>query len=473
MTRRFLLALCLLLTQLGATDVLRTMEGLDAQIDEARRRAEIPGLAVGIVDHGKLVFAKGYGLRDVERNLPVTPKTVFAAGSITKSFTATLGAILVDEGKLSWDRPVREYLPDFRLADPVATELMTLRDLLCHRSGLPSHNFIRHAVPLTRGELVHRLRYLEPSASFRSKYQYQNLMYVTAGFLEGRVAGMSWENLMLERILSPLGMASSTVSVIDTQKGDDYAKPYVKSFAGVREERFYNYQEFGVGPNGALNTCVEDMAKYLAFHMGDGRQLVSAAQLRELHTPQMVKDASATYGLGWQLSHYGAHPFVEHSGSINGFNAWNGFAPEEHVGVIVLSNLDKTQAPVKLGQWIANRLLGHEIALQDSPSQPAKTPHVPARAGTQPSHALSAYTGEYSNPAFGLVRVELDRDELNIVFPRESIPLKHFHYDVFESTGSWFTGELFQFEMDDTGEIKRFAAPLEPAVKPVVFEKVR
>jgi len=165
MTRRFLLALCLLLAPLRAadvsrTEVLRTMEGLDARIDAARREAQIPGFAVGVVDHGRLVFAKGYGLRDVEHNLPVTPTTVFAAGSITKSFTATSAAMLVDEGKLSWDRPLRYYLPDFRLADPIDTELITVRDVLCHRSGLPSHDFIRHAVSLTRQELVHRLRYL-------------------------------------------------------------------------------------------------------------------------------------------------------------------------------------------------------------------------------------------------------------------------------------------------------------------------
>src|SRR5260370_39188649 len=155
--------------------------------------------------------------------------------------------------------------------DPVATELMTPRDLLPHRSGLPRHDFIRFSTPLTRAELVRRLRYLEPNRTFRDVYQYNNLMYMTAGFLAGEMAGKAWEDLVIERIFTPLGMSNSTVSVVETQKQSDFARPHLLEHSAVNATEFYDYQRFGVGPNGAVNSTVNDFLKYLQFHLDEGK----------------------------------------------------------------------------------------------------------------------------------------------------------------------------------------------------------
>jgi CubicO group peptidase (beta-lactamase class C family) len=201
--------------------------GFDADVERAMKALHVPGAAVGVIRDGNVVLAKGYGVREAGKNAAVDPDTIFAVGSMTKSFTAITVAMMIDAGKLDWDRPVRDYLSWFRMYDPVASELITPRDLLTHRSGLPGHNFIRFSTPLDRAELVRRLRYLEPNRAFRDVYQYNNLMYVTAGFLAGEVAHSTWESLVTERIFAPLGMTGSTVSVADTVKHEDFARPHL------------------------------------------------------------------------------------------------------------------------------------------------------------------------------------------------------------------------------------------------------
>lgn len=435
------------------------------------REYRVPGVAVGIVTDGKVVHAKGYGLRDTKRHLPVTPGTVFATGSISKSFTALVAAMLVDEGKLEWDRPVREYLPWFRLYDPVATDLVTIRDMLAHRSGMPSYDFIRWAVPLDREELMRRLRYLEPNSTFRSGYRYNNLMYVAAGYLEGVVAGSTWERLVEERIFTPLRMDASNTSVLVSQKSPDHAKPHVINSGQAEEVPFYVYQRFGVGPNGAVNSTLDDMLKYVDFQMEGGkvggRQLVSTAQLRQLHSPQMVVGDMTTYGLGWNIECYRGHKLVSHGGSITGFTAWMGFLPAENTGIVVLSNAG-TGMPTALGRELADHVLGLPPAPRNVPRQESSMRAAP-RPETPPSHDLMDMAGDYQHPAFGPMRVQADGEGLKLVFPARSVSLKHYHYDVFTSSAGW----MVQFQMDSQGEISSVSVPLEPAAKPVVFVRKR
>ena len=478
MTRLWILCLALALAPIDAlADLRKAVETLDAEVEQLRKAGQVPGVAVGIIDNGKLAFSRGYGYRDLEHKLPVTENTVFAVGSVTKSFTAAAAALLVDEGKLDWDTPVREYLPDFQLMDEVATKLTTVRDMLCHRTGLPTHDFIRWAVPLTRDELMRRLRYLEPNASFRSKYQYHNLMYVAAGYLAGRVAGTTWEKLVEDRIFAPLGMTASSTSVLDMQKQPDFAKPHSKQGDRVTELPFYNYQQFGVGPNGAVNSNVIDLAKYLVFHLNKGRagdkQIISEKQMAEMHGLQMVIDEDSSYGLGWTIRRIEGRKIVQHGGSIRGFIAWAGFVPKERVGAIVLANLSNTSLPGTIGPRIVQRLLGGT-----PPPLPMPKPETPAAKNTvekpkAPTHPLSDFVGEYMHPAFGKVKVEQAGESLQLVFPALTIPLRHVNYDVFEATGPETRGRRYQFQMNERGEISTLLAPLEPAVRPFVFEKLR
>ena len=202
------------------------LAGFDEFVQSAMKSWGVPGLAIAIVKDGKVVLAKGYGLRNIQANSPVTADTIFAIGSSTKAFTTMAMGILVEEGKLAWDEPVTKYLPKFALKDEVAGKRMTPRDLVTHRSGLPRHDLMWYNAKLSRPELVARLPYLEPNEDFREKFQYQNLMFLTAGHLSAEVAGTSWEDVIRTRILDPIGMKNSNFAVSESQKGSDFATPY-------------------------------------------------------------------------------------------------------------------------------------------------------------------------------------------------------------------------------------------------------
>ena len=248
---------------------------------------KVPGLGVAIVEDGKTVFARGYGWRNVEQQLPVTPDTLFAIGSNTKSFTATLLAMQVDEGALAWDAPIRTVLPEFSLHDPVATAEMTAVDLLSHRSGLPRHDLFWYATGKSRTELIAGLHHLEPSASFRSTYQYQNLMFLTAGVVAERIGGKSWEELVEERIFRPLGMERANFSVDRMQQDDDFSYGY-----GAEQEiervPFRNID--AIGPAGSINTSARELARYVQFHLAYGKvgdtQLLKEDSARLMQLPR-------------------------------------------------------------------------------------------------------------------------------------------------------------------------------------------
>ena len=213
-----IIAMATMLPAVVASDVKGTLDGFDEFMSAAMREFKVPGAAVAVVKDGKIILAKGYGYRDVARQLPMTGATIFPIASITKSFTVTALGTLVDQGRLDWDKPVREYLPGFRMYDPVMTEQLTTRDMVTHRSGLPRHDLIWYSSSLSREELVARLRYLEPNKPIREKFQYNNLMFVTAGYLGGRILGSNWEELVRKRVLEPLGMINTKFSSDEARK---------------------------------------------------------------------------------------------------------------------------------------------------------------------------------------------------------------------------------------------------------------
>ena len=239
------------------------LAGLDEFVAGAMKDWKVPGVAVAVVKDGQVILSKGYGTRDADKQLPVTPKTLFAIGSITKSFTVTALGMLADDGKLDWDKPVREYLPEFRLYDQVASDHMTPRDLVTPRSGLPRHDALWYNSTFTRREMIERLRYLEPSKDFRSTWQYNNLMFLTAGYLAGQLAGTSWEELVRARIFGPLGMTGSNFSVTDSQKSPDFAQPYATVKEETKKIPFRGIDE--MAPAGSINSNIEDMTRYLLF----------------------------------------------------------------------------------------------------------------------------------------------------------------------------------------------------------------
>jgi len=252
------------------------LEGLDDFIAQAMKDWKVPGLALAVIQGDEVILKKGYGYRDAEKQLPVTPNTLFAIGSITKSFTVTTLGMEMDEGKIDWDKPVRDYLPTFKLYEPVLTEQMTIRDLITHRSGLPRHDFIWYTSDFSREDLLRRLQYLEPSKPLRTTFQYNNLMFMTAGYIAGQLNGTSWEDAITQRIFKPLEMTGTNFSELDTQNSADFAQPYRKGSDLKAELKRIPFDaqcpnRCAMGPAGEINSNVEDMSKYLLFHMGKGK----------------------------------------------------------------------------------------------------------------------------------------------------------------------------------------------------------
>ena len=350
------------------------LAGFDEFVQSAMKSWGVPGLAIAIVKDGKVVLAKGYGLRNVQANSPVTADTIFAIGSSTKAFTTMAMGILVEEGKLAWDEPVTKYLPKFALKDEVAGKRMTPRDLVTHRSGLPRHDLVWYNAKLSRPELVARLPYLEPNEDFREKFQYQNLMFLTAGHLSAEVAGTSWEEVIRTRILDPIGMKNSNFAVSESQKGRRLRDALHAQGQDSRSTFRFRVIDT-MGPAGSINSSVNDMAKWLQLNLGggaiDGKRIVAARQVQDMHRPQMVIQTfpglsddpeiqQPSYGLGWFIESYRGKKRVHHGGNIDGFSAQVSLLPDDGIGVVVLTNLNATPLPDIVARHASDRLLGLE-----------------------------------------------------------------------------------------------------------------
>jgi len=473
------------------------LAGFDAFVAAQMQEWKVPGVAVAIVKDGRVVLERGYGQRDVAAGLPAEEDTLFAIGSSTKAFTALDLAILVDEGKIAWDEPVTSYMPDFTLQDDAATKLMTPRDLLTHRSGLPRHDLMWYGSNATREEMYERLRYLAPSTTIRNRFQYQNLMYMTAGLLVERLTGATWETFTRERILAPLGMENTVFSVPDAQKGGKIAKPYeLKGDDEKLSEMKYRDIQ-ALGPAGTIYSSAHDMTAWLLLQLGDGtrgaQRVVSAAQLAETHRPQVVgeipfvfpENPIVLYGMGWFIQPYRGQARLHHGGNIDGFSAMVSLMPDENAGAVILSNLNGTPLPMILADAIHDRLMDadpidwsgrfaarrNQVKALQKESQKAQA--AERRGGTKPSHPLAEYMAEYEHPAYGVLTIGPGKGEgtLLLDFNTFAVPLEHWHYDVFRLTEGELKGVLVAFGGNLKGDIETITLPFETNVDPIVFTR--
>jgi CubicO group peptidase (beta-lactamase class C family) len=482
-----------LLMATAALAAAQKLDGFDEFAKLELRDWKCDGFAIAVIQDGKVILSKGYGLRDVKKNLPVTEKTLFAIGSSTKSFTVTAMGTLVDQGKLDWDKPVREYLPDFKMYDPFATERMTPRDLVTHRSGLPRHDLMWYNSPFSRQELFEKLRYLEPNKDFRTTFQYQNLMFMTAGYLAGHVAGSTWEQLVRKAVFEPLGMKSSNFSVTDSQKSTDYSLGYQVVNDIVVDMPFRNID--AIGPAGSINSNIEDMTKYVMMHMAKGKGVVSATNEMQMMIPQMAiatpspdkELGDLAYGMGFFVTSYRGHKFVHHGGNIDGFSALVAFLPDDKLGLVILTNQNGSPLPAVVAYNVWDRMLGMDQidwtarvkqqramtkASQDEAKQKGYTIQ---RTGTRPSHELGEYAGEYEHPGYGIVKIEQAGGALKLDYHGMGGVLTHFHYDVFEvpkDEANPFSEEKVQFHTNLAGEIDALGIPFESTLKDITFVKL-
>ena len=473
------------------------LEGFAALVDQFIADWDIPGAAVCVVKDGAVVHSEGYGYRDVARQLPVTAETQFAIGSASKAFTCLTMGILVDQGKLAWDTPVRDYMPDFRLHDPVATERMTPRDLVIHNSGLPRHDLAWYNSPRNRHELLKALRHLPPTHDFRSFMQYQNLMFMTAGILVERLSGQTWEEFAAEHIFKPLEMDESNFTVAELAARENRALAYHRSDEAVAEIPYRNIDN--VAPAGSINSTVRDMAQWLRLHLGHIDGVVSEETLAELHTPQMVirsmpgldeftkfaEISKMSYCLGWFTNTYRGYRMIHHGGGIDGFASMVTFFPELDLGAVVLTNRDGHMGHMSLIMNLCDRYAGLEPlpwskrfleAMEEAQAAmiaEAREKLVADRIpDTAPSRAPAGYAGTYAHPGYGPIAVTVEDGRLNFRFNNMDFGADHYHFDTFTIARKEDLLPLpATFYSGVDGKIERLELPIEPTMAPLPFQR--
>ncbi|MBC7817766.1 MAG: serine hydrolase [Planctomycetaceae bacterium] len=452
---------CLLLLIPRTTRADDRFAGMDPYIREAMQKWEVPGLAIAVVKDGELVLARGYGVCEMGKHRKVTEDTVFPIASCTKSFTAACVAMLVDEGKLGWDDPVRKHLPDFRVADPYVTEHITIRDLLCHRTGLVRGDLMAMTGDFTRVEMLQRVPFLEQAAPFRGKFTYHNVMFAVLGEIIEKKSGMDWHKFVATRIFEPLGMTSTTT---------DYTSVPADRFA--MRHRFYDTELAPlrtslecrlVAEAGAIHSTVGDMAKWLQFQLREGehngQQLIAKKIVREMHSLQhsipvqwtpnsdVYRARFAGLGFGWFVRDYRGRKLVQHGGA---WGADMNLAPEENLGIVVLSNRDWNSLVWMLSYnvydayfvgpeqaWSAGKKWDHWLPLggpnagdRDLKIELKKLEELRAK-DTQPSLPLEAYAGRYASKLYSDLHVTVVDGRLRVKFGTYSATLDHWEKDAF------------------------------------------
>ncbi|MHC4211315.1 MAG: serine hydrolase domain-containing protein [Planctomycetota bacterium] len=313
------------------------------QLEESRVKYHIPGMAIAVVKDDEVILSRGFGLANVEDNVPATDETLFAVGSTTKAFTAALVGMLVDDGHMGWDDPVRNHLAGYALADPEANEKVVMRDLLCHRIGLASMTLLWYGNDVGREEVIETAAKAELLHPFRKQFNYSNVSYLAAGMAAGAAGGSDWDTLMARRLLGPLGMTSSNTSYEAAQADSRMAKGYKweKDECALTHQPMRNVNT--VGPAGSINSSVQDMAQWVRFQLGrgvyDGRQLLSPQQHEQTWSKHVTIGGDVDYGLGWFLRERHGQRVIEHAGGIDGFTAEVAMIPEENLGFVLLMNL--------------------------------------------------------------------------------------------------------------------------------------
>ena len=455
----------------------------DAYVQLAVAEWEVTGLAVAVVKDGEVLFAKGYGIRELGSAAKVDEHTLFAIGSTTKAMTAAAIGMLVDEGKLDWDDPVTDHLPDFRLYDPFVTREITVRDLLTHRAGLPNADFLWYGQDSEAVDILFRMRYVEPETSLRSSFTYQNIMYAAAGEVVAELSGMSWDAFIQKRIFEPLDMNGSIATAATLDAQPNVALPHYRVDGATRV--IENASVDAVAPAGSVWSSVSDMAQWMRFLLEgttpDGTELLSKETLEELFTPQTLVDPDEfyptqavtnphwmTYGLGWFQQDYDGRAVDFHTGSIDGMVAIHGLIRDERLGVYVLGNLDHAEIRHALMYHVfdrfgegSNRDWSAELkTLYDELSRQAERRRSEAEktrvGGTAPTLALDRYTGTFADELYGAVQITIDGDGLRLFYgPGLRGELEHWHYDLFRVhfDAAWRGSTLVSFELDRKAEV--------------------
>jgi CubicO group peptidase (beta-lactamase class C family) len=472
------------------------MQSIERFVVDQLAAWEVPGCAVAAVQDGQVVLAAGWGQRDLDTKLPVTADTLFAIGSTTKAFTAATIGALVDDGLLDWERPLRDYVPEIQLHDPVVSDRLTVVDLLSHRSGLPRHEMVWLGHPSrTRAEVIRRLRFLPLSKDLRQAFQYCNLGYLMAGYAVEALSGTSWEDYLRRRLLTPLGMGRSNLSVEAMSADPDHATAYERRQGVVVPVP--QRPITALAPAGAVNSCAADLTRWLLAQLGDGqldgKAVMSAAMVAHQHEPHIVLPEDRTfpastrhaYGLGWFVGRYRGHRLLEHGGGIDGFLTECMLLPDDGIGVAVMTNTTSSAMTPIVAYRILDELLGLEPLDWFSSFKPRyDTIMAGMREARQARRVvpdaplprpLDAYAGEYEHPGYGTLTITVGGGVLRPRLGTLDLSLAHRHYETFDL--EWHElgdqSHLFplMFLSDPDGDITALTVPFESMLEPQRFDR--
>ena len=475
-------------------DVGQRLADFDAYMAKALADWNAPGVGVGVVVNDQLVFAKGYGYRDYEKKLPFTPATMIPIASNTKLFTAVAAGMLVEQGKLSWDAPVRDSVPAIRFYNDQLNNTVTLRDMLSHRTGVMRHDNIWYKSDLTRRQLFEKLVYLEPREPLRQGFVYNNLMYAAVGYLIELQSGKTWERFVKERILEPLQMYATGFSIADMVQQPEVGVGFTERRDSFELYRIPYYEDTaGVAPGGAIVSNIEELSHWLIALMNEGKyagkQVLPADVLQATLQPAVAlpntaletrgwsEYLNAAYGMGRETAAYRGHLVTFHGGDLPGFHTQVSFMPQDHIGVIVFVIGNHCQSLYNIvSANVYERLLGldqtpwseRQLAIRLKNKQAGTEARSKADdgrvPGTQPSHALAEYTGAYTHPAYGALTIGLQDAQLQFAFHKRRLPLTHFHYDRFDTPNDEQDGKWsLNFRTSPQGDIDQVVMSLDEA----------
>jgi CubicO group peptidase (beta-lactamase class C family) len=480
--------------QNGANDISRKLKGFDTYMQKVLKDWNAPAVGVGIVVDDKLVFAKGYGYRDYEKKLPFTPTTLCPIASNTKLFTAVAAGLLVEEGKLTWDRPVRDAVPGIRFYNDALNNAVTLRDMLAHRSGITRHDMIWYKSDFSRKELFERLKYLDPKEQPRQIFLYNNMMYAAAGYIIELQSGKTWEEFVRERIFKPLDMSSTVYTIADMLKQPDFGVPFTERRDTTEIYKIPYYEEtVGVAPAGAIISNIQDMSHWLIALMNDGKysgkQVLPTSVLKATLEPAIALPntlgetrgfwelMNSAYGMARWTASYRGHLLAFHGGDIDGFHSQVSLMPQKRIGLIVFVIGDHCASLYNTVSYnVYERLLGLDqtpwsdrwLEVRLKAKKAGK--EARAKAGmervpdTKPSHPLPDYAGNYEHPAYGILKIELKDGQLQFDFHKLQFPMTHFHYERFDTPDNERYGKWsVNFVTNPQGDVDKAVMSLDEA----------
>jgi len=478
----------------------KQLKGIDKELQNVLETWKAAGFAVAVVKKNEVVYSQGFGYSDFENKVPVNPNTKFAIGSTTKAFTGAVLGVLRNENKLSFSDKPADYIPGFKFFNSDMDNLVTIKDIMCHQTGLPRHDLAWYFFPTnSKDSLLSRVRFHEPTYGVREQWQYNNFMYLAQGVIAEKITGKTWEENIESMFLKPLGMENTSVDISGLQNGKNASFGY-----GLEDDKIVKldyYDIAGMSPAGSMNSSVNDMSKWLKVWINsgkyEGKEIIPSQYVNDAISSQAIVGSGlpgadhsdlfmSNYGYGWMTSSYKGHYRVEHGGNIDGFTASVSFFPSDSIGIVVLANQNGSSIPSVVRNIIADRLLGVDKTDWNKDLYQSYTDGLEAakniesestqKTGTSPSHNLKDYSGKYTNEGYGSMQITLENDTLFLNLPREKFWLSHYHYDVFtpielgEELDDGTPLLFVNFTTNDLGEISSARMMLQAGLDAIEFK---